>query len=181
MVPILRTNLFAALILLGSTAQAGTNLAGKWEVQSMGADRSVSMQQKGNRITAHRVLWPEFEGERYKLEHLYRGRIQGAKIRGQLLVREEELPDFEVLREFVGSIDSNAKITLDGLPMKRISNEVPKSPDTPKGPKGRAPEMPGFGSLDRSPAPASATELYAILPKRRGSSNALMLISTVDS
>ena len=45
-------------------------------------------------MLARTVMWPEFEGEKYKLEHLYRGTINGDRIKGKLLVREEELPDF---------------------------------------------------------------------------------------
>ena len=67
---------------------AGVSLAGEWEIQSMGSDRAVTISQKGERVTAYRVMWPEFEGEKYKLEHMYKGRISGKTIEGDLLVRE---------------------------------------------------------------------------------------------
>ncbi|MEE8410124.1 MAG: CDC27 family protein [Myxococcota bacterium] len=130
---------FLAAPSLTCPAFAATDLTGDWEVQSMGGDRAVEIQQKGKKIVAHRVLWPEFEGEKYKLEHLYRGTIRGDKIRGELLVKEDELPDYEVLRAFRGKIKSNATIVLDGLPMKRTGGA--KAAAQP--PETRTPAAPG--------------------------------------
>ena len=97
----------------------GMSLAGDWEIQSMGGDRKVSISQKGERLTAYRVMWPEFEGEKYKLEHMYKGRVTGKAIEGDLLVREEGMKNYDVLRPFKGSIEGDGKLVLDGLPMAR--------------------------------------------------------------
>src|SRR5712691_7423083 len=96
--------LVVALFLVSSQAFAA-DLSGKYEVQSMGADRALDMQQKGNKIVAHRIMWPEFEGQKYKLEHLYRGTVNGQAIKGELLVKEEDAKEYEVLRDFTGSVN----------------------------------------------------------------------------
>lgn len=134
---------FVAIMSLTLPAAAG-ELTGKWEIQSMGGDRNVTLKHQGKKITLYRVLWPEFEGEKYKLEHLYRGRIRGTKIKGQLLVKEDELPDWEVLRPFAGSISSNDSIIIDGLPMKRLGKGIGAMP-SPAPSRGRASPPPSFG------------------------------------
>jgi len=108
----------AGVTAIAVAAPAGP-FSGAWEVQSMGADRAVTIKHKGNKLTLHRVLWPEFEGERYKLEHLYRGIVQGESVSGELLVREDGVGKWEVLRPFTGTLSGPDTITIDGLPMKR--------------------------------------------------------------
>lgn len=142
----------AASLIVAASVVAAPSLSGQWEVQSMGADRKIKLQQKGNKLVAHRVMWPTFEGEKYKLEHLYRGTITGKKISGQLLVKEEDLPEYEVLRGFKGSIGSNNKIILDGLPMKRIGKAKGSTPDA--APKGRNSPPPSYSKAESQPSPA---------------------------
>ncbi|MEL6543119.1 MAG: hypothetical protein AAFQ82_00735, partial [Myxococcota bacterium] len=121
--------LFSAVLLPAS------DLDGIWEIQSLGADRTVRIETDGNSLAIHRVMHPEFEGSRYRLDHLYRGTLEGESIRGQLLVKDEELPDFEVLRSFEGSF-SGGKLVIDGLPMKRVENatgeEIAMLPTRPR-------------------------------------------------
>ena len=105
----------SALLVLA----APTDLNGTWEIQSLGADRVVQVEHDGDNLLVHRVLYPEFEGEKYRLDHLFRGTIEGTLVTGTLLVKEEELPDFEVLRPFTGSIDGET-LVIDGLPLKRV-------------------------------------------------------------
>src|SRR4051794_1649760 len=116
----MRMLMIGAFTLLAARAAWAVDLSGKWEVQAMGSDREMVVQQKGAKLVAHRVLWPEVDGKKYKLEHLYRGTITAGQIKGELLVKEEELPDFEVLRAFSGSISGEGQIVLDGLPLKRL-------------------------------------------------------------
>lgn len=113
-----------ALALLTSPA-AAQDLSGRWELQSLGADRELKLVQRGDKLTAYRVMWPEFEGKRYKLEHLYRGRIKGKALRGKLMVKEPELPRFEKLRSFKGELTSHKAIVLDGMPLRRLSSAPP--------------------------------------------------------
>ncbi|MEO0460170.1 MAG: hypothetical protein AAF219_04955 [Myxococcota bacterium] len=84
--------MFTALLLLA----APSDLTGPWEIRSLGADHLVQVEHEGDSILVHRVLYPEFEGDRYRLDHLFRGTIKGTEISGSLLVKEDELPDFEV-------------------------------------------------------------------------------------
>lgn len=109
---------------------AAPELSGAWEIQSMGSDRTVTVQQKDKKVLVHRVMWPEFEGERYKLEHLYRGTMKGDAISGKLLVKEDELPDWEVLRAFTGSL-KDGNLVIDGMPMKRLGAAAPAAAPEP--------------------------------------------------
>lgn len=134
----------AAFVVLGFApdARAATSLSGTWELQSMGGDRTFMLEQKGDMLTAYRVMWPKFEGETYKLEHLYYGKIRGKKIEGQLLVREEEIPDFEVLRTFRGEVKGGTTLLLDGLPLKRLGKLEKRVPQLKPG--KRAGDAPSF-------------------------------------
>ncbi|MBN1961904.1 MAG: hypothetical protein JW841_13240 [Deltaproteobacteria bacterium] len=117
--------LLVALLFTISPMASAANLSGNWEVQSIGTDRQITIKQKGKKITAHRVLWPEFEGHSYKLEHLYRGNLIGKTIKGKLFVREEGQKDYEMLRPFIAEVISNDRINFDGLPIKRIVKPIP--------------------------------------------------------
>jgi len=150
--------------IIPHAALAVTSLSGTWEVQSLGGDRDVRIEQQGNKVIAHRVLWPEIDGQKYKLEHLYRGQISGTKIDGDLLVKEEELPNFEVLRAFTGVVTSDDKITIDGLPMKRVG-KAPEASDKPAAPIPTAPnnserpsDAPGTAQATPPPFPAPPPE-----------------------
>jgi hypothetical protein len=147
---------WAFAILMAPSLAFGADLAGTWEIQSMGGDREVQIQQRGDTIIAHRVLWPEFEGERYKLEHLFRGKIDGESISGDLLVKEEGFEEYEILRRFSGTISSHDRITLDGNPMKRIGGgiEAPASEKQPAVPAKPAPSPPGAPAARPSPPTA---------------------------
>jgi tetratricopeptide (TPR) repeat protein len=106
--------------------------SGEWSYQALNAgDTSFKVKQEGSKITFYRVMFPEFEGERYKLEHMYRGKITGNKIEGKLFVREEGMPDFETLRVFRGEIQSNDKMLMDDMPLKRIGTKVIKEAEAP--------------------------------------------------
>ncbi|MEK7704475.1 MAG: hypothetical protein AAB426_05905 [Myxococcota bacterium] len=111
-------------------ALAADDLSGVWEVESLGSDRRVEVWQDGDEIIAYRVMYPEFEGERYKLEHLLRGKISGTRIAGQLFVREEGVPEFDSLRPFYGRIDGDTKVLLDGLPIGKTVEKLNGEPPT---------------------------------------------------
>ncbi len=123
-------------------AQADDDLSGVFEIASLGADRRVEVWLADGKFTAYRVLHPEFQGERYKLEHLFIGKREGAQIKGHLWVREEGMPDFEKLRAFVGSVESGDKLMLDGLPIDRQAEELSGEPPTLKPKKRRRRGMP---------------------------------------
>ncbi len=147
---------FLVVFALASSAwAAGSDLSGKWEIQSLGSDRALDVQQKGQKFVAHRVMWPEFDGEKYKLEHLYRGTINGSTIKGELLVKEEELPKFEVLRDFTGQIGSDGKIVLDGLPIKRTDGKGGGAPPDAGTNEKRASEAPAMSQA--TPPPQKST------------------------
>ena len=114
--------IFALPVVIASTQVDGAtagDLSGVWQVMTLGGDRRVEVWQKDERIIAHRVMVREFEGRPYKLEHLFRGKINGADINGALYVREEGMKNFEELRPFNGRIEAADKLIFDGLPLKR--------------------------------------------------------------
>ncbi len=127
-----------AVALLAAPAALGAELySGEWEYQALNAgDTNFKVEHKGDEITFYRVLWPEFEGERFKLEHIYRGRFAGQSISGDMFVREEGMAEFERLRIFDGRILGQGRITMDGLPLKRVE----RAPE----PVAAAPEKPRY-------------------------------------
>ncbi len=144
-------------ILLATAAAAASSLTGAWEAQTMGADRDFTIQQKGNQVLAHRVMWPEFEGERYKLEHLYRGTLNGNKMSGDLLVKEEGFKDFELLRAFDGAVKGDNLIDVDGFALKRKGGNAPMEAPQPKpkpAPPARPSEPPQLSQAAPPPPPA---------------------------
>lgn len=145
-------------ILLVPRLAAAVDLAGTWEIQAMGGDRTVDVQQRGNTLIAHRVMWPTFEGKKYKLEHLFRGTISGRSIAGDLLVKEEGFADYEILRKFDGSIASNDRITLDGNPMKRAGGKAASAPPVAEpAPAPPPPTTPGASPSPPPPQPPQPT------------------------
>ena len=127
------------------------DLSGNWEIQSLGAFRDVVIRHTGNNVFAYRVMWPEFRGKPYKLEHLYRGTISGNDIHGKLFVKEVGLSKFDPLRDFQASIEPNGELIWDGLPCKRVdkpsdpSLKLPKEMEEPKPTKKkRANEAPSL-------------------------------------
>ncbi len=123
--------LCVATVILAQTP----DLNGIWEIQSLGSDRTVRVEADGSEIAVHRVLYPEFEGKTYRLDHLYRGTLRGETITGKLLVKDDELPDFEVLRAFEGSL-KDGNLLIDGKPLVRVADasgdEVAMLPTRPR-------------------------------------------------
>jgi tetratricopeptide (TPR) repeat protein len=113
-------------------ALAARNYTGEWSYQALNSgDTNFKVEHKGNKITFYRVLHPEFQGERYKLEHVYKGTITKNQIRGKMWVREEGMADFEVLRPFSGEIRSDTRMVMDELPLKRVG-KVLEEEDPPE-------------------------------------------------
>ena len=113
-------------------AVAARNYNGEWSYQALNAgDTNFKVEHKGDKITFYRVLHPEFQGERYKLEHMYKGTITNNQIRGKMWVREEGMADFEFLRPFSGEIRSDTRMVMDELPLKRVG-EVLKEEKPPE-------------------------------------------------
>jgi tetratricopeptide (TPR) repeat protein len=112
-------------------ARAASSYTGEWSYQALNAgDTNFKVEQKGDQITFYRVLHPEFQGEHYKLEHMYKGTISNSQIRGKMWVREEGMADFEFLRPFSGEIQSDTRMVMDELPLKRVG-EVLKEEEPP--------------------------------------------------
>jgi hypothetical protein len=124
-----------SLCLFASPAIAG-DLSGMWELQAIGQDgTSIQCENKDDVILFYRVMYPEFEGEKYKLEHLYKGRMIGNKISGTLLVRDDPKGNFENLRSFDGTVRDDKYVTLDDLPIKLIKagkDPLPVQPPSSK-------------------------------------------------
>jgi len=106
-------------LLLCGSVQA-EQYSGEWAYQALNAgDTNFQVEQEGARITFYRILHPLYRGERFKLEHLYRGQLDGSRITGHLWVREEGMADFERLRPFSGRVRDRDRIDMDDLPLRR--------------------------------------------------------------
>jgi len=106
-------------------ALAARNYNGEWSYQALNAgDTNFKVEHKGNQITFYRVLHPEFEGKHYKLEHMYKGTLSGSQIRGKMWVREEGMAEFEFLRAFSGEVQSDNRMVMDELPLKRVGKVI---------------------------------------------------------
>lgn len=109
-----------------SSAARAESLSGEWSYQALNAeDTNFKVEQKGEEVTFYRQLHPEFEGKRYLLEHLYRGKLAGKKIQGKMFVREEGMREFEFLRPFDGTIKSDERMVMDEMPLKRLAPAAP--------------------------------------------------------
>lgn len=151
--------LFLAVSMMPAVGLAVDDFSGDWEIQAMGADTKVSLQQQNGQLIVHREMWPEFEKERYKLEHMYRGKIDGTDISGQLLVREDGKGKFEVLRPFRGRVISSSTLDIDSHQLKRIGAtdasrpaaarpgaSTPRPPASPQRPAKPPPSEPSSGA-----------------------------------
>ena len=141
----------AIMVVLGAGLSSGPalagGLAGEWSYQALNSgDSNFRAEQQGDEISFYRVMHPEFEGERYLLEHIYRGRLQGDAISGKLLVREDGRGQFEPLRDFTGRVLGPERIELDDMPLRRLGSErvdavavaasTPPATETPDRPNG---------------------------------------------
>lgn len=132
---------FAAvsLLVLSAASAHAADLSGTWELQAIGQDGTkIQIENKDDVIVLYRVMNPEFEGEKYTLEHLYKGRVNNGKISGNLLVRDDPKLDFENLRSFDGQVKSEKYLIVDDLPLKLIQSGKVAVPDgAPKKKKRR--------------------------------------------
>lgn len=112
--------LAVAMMLVAQVAVA-QDLSGMWELQAIGQDgTAIQVEHSADSIVLYRVMYPEFEGEKYKLEHIYKGRIIGKKMSGTLLVRDDPKIPFESLRSFDGAVQSDTYMVVDDLPLKLV-------------------------------------------------------------
>lgn len=131
----------AALALLQLLAASPT--PGRWECQSMGADTDATVSVRGDEVVVYRAMYPEFEGKSYKLEHLFRLKLAGSKLSGQLFVRDDPKSGFAPLRAIEGVLVSDAELTLDGVPFRLAeAGDVKDAVPTASAPAPVAPEQP---------------------------------------
>lgn len=105
------TTLLLVLLAAGPTP-------GRWECQSMGADTDATVSVRGDEVVVYRAMYPEFEGKSYKLEHLFKLKLAGTKLSGQLFVRDDPKDGFAPLRAIEGVFVSESEFSLDGTPFK---------------------------------------------------------------
>lgn len=113
-----------AIVAWAAFTWAG-GLSGRWSYQALGVESSdFTAEQDGAQVKFYRVMYPTFEGQRYELEHLYKGTMDGERITGKLYVREDGRGDFEPLRTFEGRILGPDRIELDDMPLRRLKSSV---------------------------------------------------------
>ena len=137
----MRIVLCLGLALWCNSAFAAGDLSGMWELQAIGQDgTSITVDNQGDVLLLYRVMYPEFEGQKYKLEHFYKGRIIGNKVSGSLLVRDDPKGNFETLRPFDGQVQSDTYLIIDDLPLKQTragKQTIPVQLPAKKAKKGR--------------------------------------------
>jgi hypothetical protein len=84
----------------------------------MGADTDATISVRGDEVVIYRAMYPEFEGKSYKLEHLFRLKLSGTKLSGQMLVRDDPKDGFTPLRPIEGVLVSDSELQLDGTPFR---------------------------------------------------------------
>ena len=104
-------------------AEAGP-YAGEWAYQALNSkDTHFKVEHKGREILLYRILFPDPAGDpSYRLEHLYKGRIEQKRVTGKMFVRERALDDFEFLRAFSGEIVGQDRMVIDDLPLERSAD-----------------------------------------------------------
>ena len=94
--------------------------AGEWAYQALNTkDTHFKVEHNGPALLLYRILYPDPGDPSYRLEHLYKGRIEGKKVAGKMFVRERSLDDFEFLRAFSGEIVGQDRMVIDDLPLER--------------------------------------------------------------
>ena len=86
----------------------------------MGADTDANVSVRGDDVVVYRAMYPEFEGKSYKLEHLFRLKLTGTKLVGQLFVRDDPKDEFAALRPIEGVVISEGELKLDDVPFRLI-------------------------------------------------------------
>ena len=84
----------------------------------MGADTDATVSVRGDEVVIYRAMYPEFEGKSYKLEHLFRLKLSGTKLSGQMFVRDDPKDGFTPLRPIEGVLVSESELQLDGTPFR---------------------------------------------------------------
>ena len=114
----------------------------------MGADTEAKVSVRGDEVVIYRAMYPEFEGKSYKLEHLFRLKLSGSKLVGQLFVRDDPKDQFAPLRAIEGELVSEGELRLDGTPFKLVeageAPEVAAAPVAAPVPEKQAPTL-GLG------------------------------------
>ena len=127
----------------------------------MGADTDAKVSVRGDEVVIYRAQYPEFEGKPYKLEHLFRLKLTGTKLAGQMLVRDDPKDQFAPLRQIEGVLVSESELTLDGTPFKLVeAGEVSEVVPTTAPAKPPPPTLGYFAQVVRSTA--TAEDLFAL-------------------
>jgi len=134
-----------------------TPTPGRWECQSMGADTDATLSVRGDELVIYRAMYPEFEGKSYKLEHLFKLKLSGTKLSGQLWVRDDPKDEFTPLRAIEGELISEAELELDHIPFRLIEAGEVKEPAAPTAP---APVLGYFAQVVKSTL--TAQDLFAL-------------------
>ena len=141
-------------------ALAATPTPGRWECQSMAADTDAKVSVRGDEVVIYRAMYPEFEGKPYKLEHLFRMKVSGSKLKGQLFVRDDPKAEFTPLRVLDGEVVSESEMKLDDMPLKLVEAGDGQVELTPSVPVKETVGLGYFAQVVRGTG--SASDLFAL-------------------
>ncbi|MBN2695734.1 hypothetical protein JXR93_13830 [bacterium] len=113
------------IFLLISIQLLGTDFSGKWELSTFGANRDVTIKQSGNKMELYRVI----QDEDYKVNHLIMGKVEGLEEEKQykLYVKDDDMEEFELLRDIPLKQLSDDELMLDGVELKRLTPVIGKN------------------------------------------------------
>ncbi len=114
-----KTILISIVATILTTSLFSTNFSGKWELSTLGGNKDVSIKQKGSKMELFRVI----EDENYKVEHLIMGKVEGLEEEKQykLYVKDDDMDEFELLRNIPLKQLSGDELMLDGVHLKRLT------------------------------------------------------------
>jgi len=93
------------------------NFSGDWELNTMGGNKKVQIKQTENKIEMFRTITQDFDGKPYTIQHLITGNINSKQTESEcnLYVKDEELPEFELLRTIPFKIINEKELEIDGI------------------------------------------------------------------
>lgn len=113
------------IFLLISIQVFGTDFTGKWELSTFGSNRDVTIKQSGNKMELYRVI----QDEDYKVNHFIIGKVEGLNEEKQykLYVKDDDMEEFELLRNIPVKQLSEDELMLDGVELKRLTPVIGKN------------------------------------------------------
>ncbi len=119
---------FIMVIMFLSVHLFAYNFSGDWELSTMGGNKKVQIKQTDTKIEMFRTITQDFDGKPYTIQHLITGNINSKQTESQynLYVKDEELPEFELLRTIPFKIINEKELEIDGTKLILLTPVIGK-------------------------------------------------------